>query len=407
MRDHSPVRHNGRRPARVAALLGGVSVLALLLNARPVEAARFQAVGRIAPTAAAQQAAAAAAQQAAAAAQQAQASLGRATAALAIMQQVQSAAAALARQGAVPDGIAARGLMPQGGVTATASCSLFCTNYQLNTTDPTLWQGADGPQQTVQNGAYSVNINQTQPKAILNWDSFSVGRNTSLNFVQQSSDWVAFNRINEATTAPSQILGNINAIGGVYVINRNGIIFGGGSQVNVHTLIASDLDVGNQFGMSRQARDTFFLNTGIGGTGSNSLVFTNTFPVTKDSNGTAGDKIGGGVYVQPGASITTSLLTPDTPGSIFLFGSNVYNEGTLNSPAGEVALVAAQGITLTPGTTTATALPSNVVVDPVNAPTGIRATGFLIQQYADTYNATIPGGSRIFRAGTGRVVDGG
>lgn len=409
MRNDNLVGRNGQRPSRVSVWLGGVSAISLLLSAGPVEAGRFQALGRIVPTQAVQQAATQSAQQAAAAAAQARASLGRAAAALAIMQQVQRAAAALAGQGAVPDGIAARGLMPQGGVTA-ASCGIFCTNYQLNTTDATLWQGASVPQQTVQNGNYSVNINQTQSKAILNWDSFSIGRNTTLNFIQQSSDWIAFNRVNEATTAPSQILGNINAIGGVYVINRNGIIFGGGSQVNVHTLIASDLDVG-QFGLTRQARDTFFMNTGIAGTGNNSLVFTNTFPVTKDSLGTAGDKIGGGVYVQPGASITTSLLTPDTPGSIFLFGSNVYNEGTLTSPAGQVALVAAQGISLTPGTTTATTLPSNVVVDPVKAPTGIRATGFLVQQYADNYNSSAssatPAPPRTYRAGTGRVVDGG
>lgn len=415
MRDHNPVRRNGWRPAGVSALLSGVSVLALILNAGPAEAAgRFAAVGRIVPTQAAQQAASQSAQQAAAAAQQAQASLGRAAAALAIMQQVQKAAGALAGAGTVTDGISPRGLAPQGGTTAS-SCGLFCTNYQLNTTDPTLWQGASAPQQTIQGSAYTININQTQPKAILNWDSFSIGRNTSLNFIQQSSNWIAFNRVNEATIAPSQILGNLNAIGSVYVVNRNGIIFGGGSQVNVHTLIASDLDIGG-FGLTRLARDTFFMNTGIGGTGnSTSVVFSNTFPTTNSQCVTtscaAGDKIGGGVYVQPGASITTSLLTPDTPGSIFLLGANVYNEGTLTSPAGQVALVAAQGITLTPGTTTAAILKPNVVVDPVNAPTGIRATGFLIQQYADTYNVAnnvgTPAPGRPYRAGTGSVVSGG
>jgi len=246
MRDSSPVRRTGQKSERVYALLGGVSALALLLNAGPAEAQRLQqTLGRgVVPTQAVQQAATQAAQQAAAAAQQSQNSLARAAAALAIMRQVQSAAASLAGPGSVPNGIADGGLMPQGGVTATTSCGLFCTNYQLKTTDSTLWQGADAPQQTVQNGNYTVNINQTQKKAILNWDSFSIGRNTTLNFNQQAPDWIAFNRINEATTAPSQILGNMNAIGGVYVINRNGIIFGGGSQVNVHTLIASDLDVG-------------------------------------------------------------------------------------------------------------------------------------------------------------------
>ena len=404
MRNDCPV--SGQRPSRVSMLLGGVSAIALLLSAGGEAAARGpQALGRIVPVQAVQQAATAAAQQAVAAAIQAQASIGRAAAALAIARQVQSAAAALAGAGSVPDGIAAGGLMPQGGVTAK-SCGIFCTNYQLNTTDATLWQGASAPQQNVQNGKYTIDINQTQQKAILNWDSFSIGRNTTLNFNQQSSTWIAFNRVNEATIAPSQILGNINAVGGVYVVNRNGIIFGGGSQINVHTLIASDLDVGG-FGLPRNQRDTFFSNTGVGGTGDpKALVFSNTF--ITDANPALRNNIGGGVYVQPGANITTSLLTPDNSGSIYLFGANVFNEGRLNSPAGQVALVAAQGISFTPGTTSATTLPSNVIVDS-KTPTGIRGTGFLIQQYSDSYGSgtTNPSGTFVYRAGTGRVVDGG
>lgn len=409
MQHHRPAQRTGLRSARVSALLGGVSVLALCVSAAPVEA-RGGVTGLargIVPAQAAQAAATAAARQAAQAAQQAETSMARAAAGLALMRQAQQAAAAMAAQGNVPNGIVNGGLMPQGGVTAAPGCTLFCT-YQLKTTDATLWQGADAPQQLIDNsGNYLVNINQTQKKAILNWDSFSIGRKTTLNFLQGGSDWIAFNRVNDATTAPSQILGSMNALGGIYVVNRNGIIFGGGSQVNVHSLIASDLDVG-QFGMTRQARDTFFMNTGIAGTGDTSkLSFFNTFDLTKaGSNTIAGDKIGGGVYVQAGANITASLLTPDTPGSIFLFGANVYNEGTLTASAGQVALVAAQGITLTPGRTLASTLPSNVVVDPTK-PDGIRGTGFLIQQYGDFYNDT----SRLpvtgFRAGTGSVVNGG
>ncbi|MEQ1771212.1 MAG: filamentous hemagglutinin N-terminal domain-containing protein, partial [Devosia sp.] len=39
------------------------------------------------------------------------------------------------------------------------------------------------------------------------------------------------------------MLGSIRADGQVYVINRNGIIFGGASQVNVSTLVASSLPI--------------------------------------------------------------------------------------------------------------------------------------------------------------------
>ena len=42
---------------------------------------------------------------------------------------------------------------------------------------------------------------------------------------------------------PSQILGSLDAIGQVYVINANGIIFGGTSQLNLHSLVASALPI--------------------------------------------------------------------------------------------------------------------------------------------------------------------
>ncbi|MGO8654182.1 filamentous hemagglutinin N-terminal domain-containing protein, partial [Rhizobium ruizarguesonis] len=74
---------------------------------------------------------------------------------------------------------------------------------------------------------------------------FNVGARTTLTFDQQgSANWVALNRVNNAT-APSQILGSIKADGQVYVINQSGIVFGGSSQVNVGSLIASTAGITN------------------------------------------------------------------------------------------------------------------------------------------------------------------
>ena len=56
-------------------------------------------------------------------------------------------------------------------------------------------------------------------------------------------DWIAFNRILDPSLAPSQIFGTIQASGQVYVINQNGIIFGGASQVNVGALVASTMSL--------------------------------------------------------------------------------------------------------------------------------------------------------------------
>jgi filamentous hemagglutinin family protein len=55
--------------------------------------------------------------------------------------------------------------------------------------------------------------------------------------------WIAFNKVEDPTGVPSQILGSIEAPGQVYVINRNGIIFGGSSQVNTRGFVASTLPI--------------------------------------------------------------------------------------------------------------------------------------------------------------------
>ena len=83
-----------------------------------------------------------------------------------------------------------------------------------------------------------MTIEQTQSRAILNWDSFNVGRNTTLQFKQNASD-AALNRVVGASAKPSEIHGAIKADGTVLVVNQNGVIFTGTSQVNARNLVAA------------------------------------------------------------------------------------------------------------------------------------------------------------------------
>jgi filamentous hemagglutinin family protein len=357
-----------RRSAR-SAWLGGVSVVALLFASNQSEGRDLNSIGAaIASTAAAAQAAAAAAQQGAAAAAQAQASLARAAAALAAARLAQQAAAA-AGSSSVPNGLTIGGLVPSGG---TASNVLAGIEADLATTTPTLWRGASLPMQTVSGSSVTVDITQNQPKAILNWNTFNVGTNTTLNFHQSASDWIALNRVTDPLMAPSQILGHVNALGSIYVINRNGIIFGAGAQINVQSLIASTLDVGN-LTYNQAARDNYFLSTGIGNPSSFSLFD----PV----GGQTSSLIPGNVTVEAGASITANIRTDvvplGSPGFIYMFGANVYNFGTLTAPQGEVALAASRAVTLTPGKDQAANFPTNVL------PSGVtfRGTGLQLQSY--------------------------
>ena len=125
----------------------------------------------------------------------------------------------------VPDGLAPGGLQFTGGTGIAGA--------------PSQGSGGRGVQ---------VTVKQTVQQAFLNWSSFNIGRTTTLYFDQSAGgadvgQWIAFNKVTDPTGRPSQILGSIVAPGQVYVINQNGIIFGGTSQVNVHTLVASSLPI--------------------------------------------------------------------------------------------------------------------------------------------------------------------
>lgn len=381
-------------------LLCGVSLLALSVAGGFGHARSLTPGGNaVAPTMAAQQAAILAAQQAAGAATQAETSLARAAAALAAARKLQSDAAAAAQAAAssVPNGLTPGGLMPFGGTAGDPLAGIKA--------DASKWLGANLPKQTTSGSKVSVDIQQTQKKSILYWDTFNVGANTTVNFRQSASDWIALNRVQDPSTSPSRILGQINAIGGVYLINRNGIIFGAGSQVNVHTLIASSLDVG-KLGSDLATRDQFFLNNGI--------ADLNSFSIYDKDGGAATKLIAGDIKVERGASITGNILSDQvslgSPGSVYLFGANVYNSGSITAQGGEVAMVAARTIDVVPNGYSA--LPDSVLgKDDKGNTIKFRGREFRLSQFASAYNPDDPqapfgypsatGGTYL--AGTGAV----
>jgi filamentous hemagglutinin family protein len=385
------VRPIRKRRALDNALLGSVSLLALMTVSDLGEARSLTpGANVVAPTAAAQQAAIQASQQAAGAAAQAQASLARAAAALAAARKLQSDAATAARAAAssVPNGLAKDGLMPAGGNEKDPLAGIKA--------DPTLWRNADLPTQTTSNSKVTVDINQTQQKSILYWDTFNVGANTTVNFNQAQSDWIALNRVLDPSASPSRILGQINAIGAVYLINRNGIVFGAGSQVNVHTLIASSLDIG-KLGADLAQRDNFFMTSGI--------ADLNSFSIYDAVDGKLTKLVAGDITVERGASINANIASDQVPpggGAVYLFGANVTNSGSITAPTGEVAMVAARTIDLVPGGFSV--LPDSVLgKNPSGDLLSLRGTEFQISHFASSYQQTGYGQDTRYLAGTGAV----
>ncbi|MGF7154290.1 filamentous haemagglutinin family protein [Novosphingobium gossypii] len=262
------------------------------------------------PAAAAANAAAAQATRAAqtsSASQRALEAFRRAAQSRATMSAAQNAArsAAQAAQSGIANGLAQGGLQVANGVA----------------TDPSLWVGANGPAQTTgADGRTAVTIDQTQQKAILTWDSFNLGRETDLTFRQGGADWVALNRVTDASADPTRIMGSIKAPGSVYILNRNGVIFGGTAQVNVRNLVAGAANITNDQ----------FLNRGI----YSALSGSNYLAAFTDA--------GGAVKVEAGARITTNAPTSVTAGGgfVMLLGSTVTNAGSISTPRGQTLLSA-------------------------------------------------------------------
>jgi filamentous hemagglutinin family protein len=249
--------------------------------------------------------------------QQSIANLTRAAQAVAAQMSAQKSAQQAAQQqtSPVPNGLTPGGLAVAPGIA----------------NNPSLWQNANLPTQTTSNGQTTVQVKQTAQKAILTWNSFNVGRNTTLYFNQSggnqtngsNNNWIALNRVVDPSGVPSQIFGQIKAEGTVYLLNHNGILFGAGSQVNTQSLIASSLDL---FSSDIATSNKTFLNGGIA-SGSTDLPFL--------VNGLFTDGKNHDVMVQTGASINGG-----TQGFVLLAAPNVSNAGSIVDDQGQVILAA-------------------------------------------------------------------
>jgi fibronectin-binding autotransporter adhesin len=88
-----------------------------------------------------------------------------------------------------------------------------------------------------------MDINQSTQQGVIDWQSFNVGANSTVNFNQPNTSSSTLNRITGAN--PSEIYGKINATGEVLLVNGSGIYFGPNSQVEVGSITATTHDISN------------------------------------------------------------------------------------------------------------------------------------------------------------------
>ena len=378
-------------------LLGGISVSALVLalSATPAQAQ----LARLRANAGTQNPSSAAAATPATpvrpvtmteALQRQQAIQTRAQALSSYIQQAQSAARASAQSvSTITDGISARGLNPIAPVLAvtrinpadtTPNAAPASTLSVNDSTGLATWEGATAPvQTTASSGAVTVTINQTQANALLSWQSFNVGANTTLVFSQKQNGtaqpgWTVVNRVANAVD-PTRVLGAIKADGTVVILNRNGVVFGANAQVSLNSLIASSLELGNfasgltNIGQTQYfvastiaQRNTAFLQNGLLVSGVSgykgqilsALLAPGNYNVNASlANAAAGPS--GAVTVEAGATVTSAA-----GGYIILAGPMVTNAGLLSATDGQVSLQAGTIIGAQTSSGSSTSLDPNV-----------------------------------------------
>ncbi|MEH6450889.1 MAG: filamentous hemagglutinin N-terminal domain-containing protein [Oleispira sp.] len=171
-------------------------------------------------------------------------------------------------------------------------CMLFCP---LTSMAAPVGGQVDSGNASINQSGLITTINQTSQHANINWNSFNVGENETVNFVQPNSNSSTLNQIHDAN--PSNILGSINANGRVFLSNSNGFIFGANSAVNVGSLFATTSQIDNLSDANLQLSS--------GGQGS---------------------------------IINQGNINTESGGYIAFFAPSIENTGTLNSPEGNVTL---------------------------------------------------------------------
>jgi filamentous hemagglutinin family protein len=169
---------------------------------------------------------------------------------------------------------------------------------QANPGDPKV---ASGSATFSQNGS-SLVVRNT-PGAIINWQTFSIGKGEVTDFIQRSSSSTVLNRV--VGVDPSLILGSLESNGHVFLINPNGMTFGAGSMVDTAGLVVSTLNLS----------DAAFK--------SGNLQFV--------ASPTAG-------------SINVTGVIQSQNGDVYLIAPNISNAGSISARDGNVVLAAGQSV---------------------------------------------------------------
>ncbi|ULX58047.1 filamentous hemagglutinin N-terminal domain-containing protein, partial [Ectothiorhodosinus mongolicus] len=158
---------------------------------------------------------------------------------------------------------------------------------------------------SIESSVRDMTIRQQSDRMVIDWQSYSIGKDNRVIYDQPSSESIALNRVLGGD--PSEIRGSLIANGRIFLINPNGIIFGESSVIDVAGIVASTLHISNEDFMS----------------GNFTFEGSSNSPIINRGN----------IMTQQG-------------GMVVMIAAKIENVGRINVPGGDVLLGAGQRVRL-------------------------------------------------------------
>lgn len=161
---------------------------------------------------------------------------------------------------------------------------------------------------SIQSAGAETTVNQQSSVLSIDWQSLNLASDERLTFNQPGREAVALNHILDQQA--SEIFGQINANGRVFLMNPNGIVFGETARINVGALVSGAFQL--DFAALKQG-DAI-----------------DEYPLT----------------IGPGAVINNGRISTSDGGSVALLGNTVSNNGSIDARLGKIHLLSADAATL-------------------------------------------------------------
>lgn len=109
-----------------------------------------------------------------------------------------------------------------------------------------------GGQATINTSGPNMNINQSSDRAIINWQSFNIGKSESVQHNMPQPGSAALHRVTGA--GASQLEGMLRSNGQIYLVNPNGIVIHQGARIETGGFTATTADIKNSDFMNGDMR---------------------------------------------------------------------------------------------------------------------------------------------------------